>query len=234
MSSYSQVKLPPRLQMLADMVRRGSAVADIGTDHGYLPLYLVQKGIAKRVIASDVRLKPLENAKKNLEPFCAEGLAEVRLSDGLDAFERGEVQDIILAGMGGDLIVNILARTEWIKDNGVRLIIQPMTRPETVRAFLCSYGFKILFESACTEAQRAYIAMCAVFDGDNEHKGDFVYSYLGELLSCNTEAARHYLNKLRKRLNIREHALKATGNNEAEAAGLSGVIAGITEILQDE
>ena len=89
MSSYSQVKLPPRLQMLADMVRRGSAVADIGTDHGYLPLYLVQKGIAKRVIASDVRLKPLENAKKNLEPFCAEGLAEVRLSDGLDAFERG-------------------------------------------------------------------------------------------------------------------------------------------------
>ena len=98
------MSLSIRLKMAADMVRRGSKVADIGTDHGYLPAYLVKSGRCPSAVASDLRKSPLENAAETIRIYGVETQVSVRLSDGLDSILPDEADDIILAGMGGTLI----------------------------------------------------------------------------------------------------------------------------------
>ena len=118
------------------MVRKGVVAADIGTDHAYLPSYLVLNGICPRAIACDLRRGPLENAAETLERMGAADRITLRLSDGLDELSAGEADDIIMAGMGGTLISRLLERTDWIKNKNIRLILQPMSHAEDVRLFL--------------------------------------------------------------------------------------------------
>lgn len=109
------IVLSPRLKTAADMVRKGVVAADIGTDHAYLPSYLVLSGICPRALACDLRKGPLENAAKALEHWNIADKITLRLSDGLDELSAGEADDIIMAGMGGILIAKLLERTEWVK-----------------------------------------------------------------------------------------------------------------------
>ena len=104
------VKLSARLAAVAALVEPGSRVADVGTDHGYIPIYLVQTGIADRAIAMDVRSGPLERARAHVDrlpPGCRERI-ETRLSDGLKALSPGEADTVVIAGMGGELMIRIL------------------------------------------------------------------------------------------------------------------------------
>lgn len=233
MKTIARVRLSPRLQMAADLVRTGVKAADIGTDHAYLPVYLVQNKICPEVVAADLKAKPLANACSTVNAYGLADKITLRLSDGLDKIEPGEAADIILAGMGGDLITDIIGRASWVCNSAKQLVIQPMTRAETVREFLCRRGFKILQENACMEGDKCYLAICARYDGLSRKVLTPSYFYLGELPSCREQAAIEFISRLHKRLKKRADALTASGSNFAETAQLKETLKRISEVLDE-
>ena len=155
------MKLPisKRLLCCASMVQPGSRVADIGTDHGYLGIYLQQSGAARHVIACDLRKDPLENARRNAKLFGVDGEMELRLSDGLEKILPDEVDTVVMAGMGGDLIQKILSQCPWRKREGLQFILQPQSAGNVLRRWLCEDGFEIRREEPVQDGHFLYTVM---------------------------------------------------------------------------
>lgn len=155
------MKLPisKRLLCCASMVQPGSRVADIGTDHGYLGIYLLQSGAARHVIACDLRKDPLENARRNAKLFGVDGEMELRLSDGLEKIRPDEVDTVVMAGMGGDLIQKILSQCPWRKREGLQFILQPQSAGNVLRRWLCEDGFEIRREEPVQDGHFLYTVM---------------------------------------------------------------------------
>ena len=155
------MKLPisKRLLCCASMVQSGSRVADIGTDHGYLGIYLLQSGAARHVIACDLRKDPLENARRNAKLFGVDGAMELRLSDGLEKILPDEVDTVVMAGMGGDLIQKILSQCPWRKREGLQFILQPQSAGNVLRRWLCEDGFEIRREEPVQDGHFLYTVM---------------------------------------------------------------------------
>ena len=155
------MKLPisKRLLCCASMVQSGSRVADIGTDHGYLGIYLLQSGAARHVIACDLRKDPLENARRNAKLFGVDGKMELRLSDGLEKIRPDEVDTVVMAGMGGDLIQKILSQCPWRKREGLQFILQPQSAGNVLRRWLCEDGFEIQREEPVQDGHFLYTVM---------------------------------------------------------------------------
>ena len=155
------MKLPisKRLLCCASMVQPGSRVADIGTDHGYLGIYLLQSGAARHVIACDLRKDPLENARRNAKLFGVDGEMEFRLSDGLEKILPDEVDTVVMAGMGGDLIQKILSQCPWRKREGLQFILQPQSACNVLRRWLCEDGFEIRREEPVQDGHFLYTVM---------------------------------------------------------------------------
>lgn len=216
-------KLDERLSAAASFARQGKRAADIGTDHGYLPSYLVKKGISVSALACDVRKSPLENAEKTVRQYGLEDKIQTVLSDGLESLEPGCADDIILAGMGGLLIEEILQKADWIKKDGVRIIAQPMTHPEAVRRYFARNGFEIKEETAVTDGRRLYAVIAADYTGEIKEP-DEAFFYFGTLFEKNDAACALYLKKQCDRLKKRYDAIK---NN----AGLSDESEKLGEIL---
>lgn len=225
------LSLCPRLQMAADFVRAGVSVADIGTDHAYLPVYLVLSGKCPRAIAADLREMPLENARQTIRRYHLEDKITACLSDGLDEIDPCGVQDLVLTGMGGELIVSLLARTPWLRGGEKRLILQPMTHAEDVRRFLYENGFDILEENAVQEDSHLYIALCAQYTGTNTPCAPGL-PYLGRLPECRREAALLYLQKQERRLRTRARALRQAGQAPQECARLEAAASEMGEVIQ--
>lgn len=155
------MKLPisKRLLCCASMVQPGSRVADIGTDHGYLGIYLLQSGAARHVIACDLRKDPLENARRNAKLFGVDGEMELRLSDGLEKILPDEVDTVVMAGMGGDLIQKILSQCPWRRREGLQFILQPQSAGNVLRRWLCEDGFEIQREEPVQDGHFLYTVM---------------------------------------------------------------------------
>lgn len=155
------MKLPisKRLLCCASMVQPGSRVADIGTDHGYLGIYLLQSGAARHVIACDLRKDPLENARRNAKLFGVDGEMKLRLSDGLEKILPDEVDTVVMAGMGGDLIQKILSQCPWRKREGLQFILQPQSAGNVLRRWLCEDGFEIQREEPVQDGHFLYTVM---------------------------------------------------------------------------
>lgn len=154
-----------RLRMLADLVTKGYRAADVGCDHGFLSIYLIQQGISSRVLAMDVRKGPLTAAQEHIAACGLEAYIESRLSDGLAALCPGEAETLICAGMGGPLMEKIL-RDGMEKARGLKeLILQPQSEIGAFRRFLRREGFRILAEDAVWEDGKYYFAMKAVYVG---------------------------------------------------------------------
>lgn len=155
------MKLPisKRLLCCAAMVPAGSRVADIGTDHGYLGIYLLQNGISPHVIACDLRKGPLDNARKNARLFEVDGSMAFRLSDGLAEISPEEIDCAVLAGMGGDLILKILSQCDWRKRDGLTFVLQPQSAGNVLRRWLCEEGFEILRETPVWDGSFLYTVM---------------------------------------------------------------------------
>ena len=118
-------QLGSRLGLCAAMVRPGCRLADIGTDHGYLPVWLAKTGVIRSAVAADVREGPLQSARQNIERYGVEEQVTARLSDGLDLVSAQEADDIVIAGMGGELIARLVDRAAWLRDPQKHLILQP-------------------------------------------------------------------------------------------------------------
>ena len=136
-----KIPISKRLRLCAQLVPEGARVADIGTDHGYLGLYLLQNGLAAHVLAADLRPQPLQTAKLHAAKFGFAGQMEFRLSDGLAEIAPDEADTIVCAGMGGDLIVEILSACPWLRDRNYTLILQPQSAGQELRRWLGEHGF---------------------------------------------------------------------------------------------
>lgn len=135
-----RLQLQPRLQLLADMTPTGCRLADIGTDHGYLPVYLLQRERIQSAIAADIGAEPLAHARRTAEEYGVEGIS-FRLCDGLANISPEETDTVIIAGMGGETIIAILESAPWTKDGAHTLLLQPMTKAAELRRWLSVNGY---------------------------------------------------------------------------------------------
>lgn len=144
---------------------RGGVMADVGTDHAYLPMAALQKRLAAFAVATDIHRGPAKVAADHLS---ANGIgadrAAVLLTDGLHGAEDYHPTDICIFGMGGEMIARIIDEAPWVRDGAVRLILQPMTKQEILREYLSQNGFKIVCERL-VRTDRLYTLLCAEFDG---------------------------------------------------------------------
>ena len=207
------INLSERMLMAARMVRKGSAVADIGTDHAYLPAWLILSGISPKALACDVRKGPLENARKTVEHYGIEDRVSLRLSDGFDEIEPFEADDFIMCGMGGTLMEQLVSRTYWLKDKRKRIIVQPQSHAEDIRRFFVENGFEILLEDACIDSGKLYCAMVAEYTGEITQK-PISYIYSGELSKCPQKEAKLFLENINLRLKKKLEAEKIHGSAE--------------------
>ncbi len=153
------MELTPRLQTVAELVPQGSRFADIGTDHAYLPTWLILNDVIDWAIAADLRQGPLERAKDTAEKYAVSDKMDFRLCDGLTGILPGEVDTIVIAGMGGETIAHILACAPWTKEPGTSLILQPMSSQKDLRQWLGSNGYVIEQERISREDKTLYNIM---------------------------------------------------------------------------
>ena len=145
--SEKVLKLPPRLRCIAEAVPDGARLADVGTDHAYLPVWLLREGRIPYAIASDINRGPLERARRTAETYGVAARMDFRLCPGLEGLAPGEAEAVVVAGMGAETIVSILSAAPWLRESGVVLLLQPMTKAETLRRWLTENGF-------CIESER--------------------------------------------------------------------------------
>lgn len=210
-----KIKLDSRLLAVASLVRKNKTVADIGTDHAYLLGYLLNEGVISKGIAADLRRGPLENAGRTLVDCGQIKNVRLVLSDGLDELKKGDCEDIVIAGMGGILIKEILERTPWVYNSEIHLIVQPMTHAEIVRKFFLENGFVIDKEVAATDGKRHYCVISAYFDGKKRIVDDW-YTYIGELANNRDEISSLYIDKVITALTKKLQALKNAGVEDSE------------------
>ncbi|MBO5092674.1 MAG: SAM-dependent methyltransferase [Clostridia bacterium] len=160
-------KISKRLCTAASLVRDGAVVADIGTDHAYLPIYLALNGKIKSAIASDINEGPIERAKENIHKYSLENMIQARVAPGLEGIEKFEPTDIVICGMGGELIVKILEASQYVRNKNVRLVLQPMTTAKELREYLQN-GFSTIAEKIVFEDNKIYQILCVQYVGDLE------------------------------------------------------------------
>ena len=215
--------LDARLTMTASLVRAGRRLVDIGTDHAYLPCELVKRGLTPCAIAADIADGPLKNAEKTVRTYGLSDRILCRKSDGLSAFAPEQCEEIVIAGMGGNLIVDILSAAAWIKSAHVHLILQPMTHSEDVRRFLCQNGFVIERETAVLQADKVYIALSASYCGAADAADAFFY-YFGLHISSSNPASHLFIEKQKARLVKKYHGFSRSAASFEEAAALGSIL----------
>lgn len=160
-----KIPLSSRLSACAELVRSGARVADIGCDHGYLGISLLKNGIAEFVYASDLREKPLQKARENAARFGVAENIEFCLGDGLESIRPGQVDTIVMAGMGGDKIAAILDAAPWVRDEKMRLILQPQSSANDLRRWLGENSYRIERENLVLDGGFQYAVMLVAYGG---------------------------------------------------------------------
>lgn len=188
------MKLSRRLYTIASFVRRGSIIADIGTDHGYIPIYLVREGISPQAFAMDVRKGPLERAESHVREHGLEDRIRLRLGDGLHRLEPGEADTVIIAGMGGELMIRILEEGRHVWESTERLILSPQSEAGRVRHFLAENGFCILQEAMVRDEGKYYTVMEAGH-GAMRYDRECFFEYGRCLIEGKSRIFREYLDK---------------------------------------
>ena len=168
--------LTPRLLSAAEFVRQGAVFADVGTDHAYLPIHLVGKGICPEALATDVNQGPIDRANLNRPLYGLCDCISTARADGLCGAESFAPDAILILGMGGELIANIIDKEPNIKNEKYRLILQPMTHPEILREYLFENGFEIIAEKLVDE-YKIYQIIIAVYTGKQTGADSFELAF---------------------------------------------------------
>ncbi len=196
------MELSKRLQCVAALVTPGNRVADVGTDHGYLPIWLVEAGVCPGAIAADVRPGPLERAQVHIREHGLEEKIETRLGDGLASLAPGEADTLVLAGMGGPLMRQILVRGEPVARAARELILSPQSDLRAFRQFLYEADYTVTEERMLQEDGKYYTVMRAVPGHDPEPWSPAEFGYGRHLLRKQPPVLRVFLEK--KRENCRQ------------------------------
>ncbi|MBE7004976.1 MAG: SAM-dependent methyltransferase [Ruminococcaceae bacterium] len=154
-----ELHLQPRLQCIADCVAQGARLADVGTDHAYLPVWLLRVGRIAHAIASDINEGPLAHARRTAEEYSVAERMDFRLCAGLDAILPGEADTIVIAGMGGETILSILEAAPWLSASGATLLLQPMTKAELLRPRLSGFGLCVASERLVLDKGTIYAVL---------------------------------------------------------------------------
>ena len=208
------MKLSKRLQTIADFVKSGSIAADIGTDHAHIPIYLIKNEIIKKAYACDINRGPLEKARENIEFFGVEDSIILRLSNGLEKLGNDEADTIIIAGMGGELIIDILERGKIFYDKKNTFILSP----------------QIFKEDMCIDEGKFYTVMEVGYTGYEVH---YSYSELlyGKYLIKNKNPILFEF--LKKEKNKYINIISNTGLNEKRRAELVQRLDIIEEVINE-
>lgn len=213
------VKLSRRLRKVADFVKPGSRIADIGTDHGYVPVYLAQTGRIRSALAMDVRTGPLERAREHIrqyEEWAARNVkrpcpVKTRQSDGLKELKPGEADTVIMAGMGGELEIRILDQGRHMWDSVSHWLLSPHSELEQVRRYLEANGFVILDEAMVKEEGKFYTVISAG-RGHMRYERQIEYLYGARLMEKRDLVLKEYLDKEMHRIKGIYNGLKSDGS----------------------
>ena len=204
------MRLSNRMHMVADLVMPGNVLADIGCDHGYLSVWLVREKRVSRAIAMDLREGPLAKAKESITFFHQNERIETRLSDGMDKLRPGEADCIVIAGMGGILMRDILQRGRECCALAKQLVLQPQSDPETVRSEIHNQGFYIADERACYEDGKYYVAFSCEKGEENVPYSETELKYGRILVERRDETYFRYLREeLGKKEAMYQNLMKA-------------------------
>ncbi len=203
--------LTERLRAVADLTPACETLIDVGCDHGYLPIALLQAGRIRRAIAIDIRLGPLKAAEENVKRCRVAEKVELRLSDGLEQVSPGEAQTAVFAGMGGFRICELLRKTPPKVLAGLTtLILEPQTEADAVRRTLCALRFRIEDEALVRDRGKDYLVIRAAH-GEERYEDEREYRYGHVLINRKDPALREYLIQKRCRM---EEWLRLAGNSE--------------------
>ncbi len=200
---------------------RPESAADVGCDHGYISIYLVQSGIASSAIAMDVRKGPLSGAKANIEGYGLEDRITTRLSDGLKELKEGEAQGLVIAGMGGKLMARILEDGNPVKLGIKKAVLQPQSELSEFRQYLRDKDYSILEEKIVFEDGKYYFPMKVSFVSDGGTALDIAVKELAQKASCDSKTALSICNRFGEHNILNkdpllkcfcEHGIKVTGS----------------------
>lgn len=227
------MELSIRLEKIASMVEICEKVADIGTDHAYIPIYLIENGICKRAVASDINKGPVEKAKKNILLNGLEDEIECRLGGGLSTLKPGEVNCAIIAGMGGNLIRDIIQQDEIVFEKLDYCILQPVQNPEVLRKFIYKMGYTIIDEELCFEEGK-YYEILKIKYGEKNISIDPIYYEIGKkLIDKKQPLINSYINyKLDRYNKVYENIIDDTENAKLRKDELRNKICKLRELLE--
>ncbi len=228
----TSIKLSKRLQMVADFVSEGTVAADIGTDHAYVPIYLVGNKHHPSALAMDVKEGPLKRARENIKKYHLEDKISVRLSHGLSALCENEAESILIAGMGGPLMASILTEGRHLLPQVKELILQPQSELFAFRKYLQEHGFFIEKEDMVCEDGKYYPAMRVLpsrcfdhFKKENptepvlavdEPWSEIELLYGRHLIESRHPVLKEYLEKERRKLHQILSTLEANGSEKTK------------------
>ncbi len=217
----SSVSLTPRLSAIAALVPSGSLVADIGTDHALLPIYLIENGITERVIASDIVDGPLCSAKKNIAAHGLEEKISIIKSDGLVKVCPFAPKTIVIAGMGGETIRDIISACDYSVSGVPYFILQPMTHTELLRKYLIESGFSILSETVIKEQHHFYVIIAAKYIKKQLHyfkncdiSAELIYELGGITAESGEDATGYLVWRRETAIKTREGLLKSQDSKD--------------------
>ncbi len=222
-------KLDARLLAALQYLTPGGAMADIGTDHAYLPIEAIRRGISSRAIACDINRGPIERAREHIAEAGLSDRISTLQTDGLHGVEDFAPNDILIFGMGGELILRILSEAPWIRDPAVRLILQPMSHPELLRRWLLENGFGIMGETLAYQEQYYQIIHAAYGSSCLPHSE--LELHLGrELLASRSP---HLAGFLRRRISVLSEVVAGKQRGGADAAAEQALLGAMQEKLNE-
>ncbi len=189
-----EIQISRRLQSVAAFVQKGKTLADVGCDHGYIPIYLLQKKKIEKAIAMDINQGPLMRAKEHIEEWGLENYIDTRLSDGVGALKPKEAQSVVIAGMGGPLMEKILTEGEEVLKTATELVLQPQSEIGHFRKFLSENGYEITHEEMILEDGKYYPIM-RVVHGKTEEQTEAEYLYGKKLLQNRNPVLKEFLDR---------------------------------------
>lgn len=164
-----KVNIDKRLLCVSQLLRDGSFIVDVGTDHAYLPIHMIACRSSAAAVATDINRRPIERAKKNIARFGMSEKIDVILTDGLHGVELYDIDAVVIAGMGGDNIVSILKDASFVRERKLRLVLQPMTKSDVLRRYLTENFYEITDEKNVKDGCKIYEVLAAEYRGDDYH-----------------------------------------------------------------
>lgn len=188
------MELSKRLNWIINAIDKCDVIMDVGTDHGYISIELIKRNIASRVIASDINKDPLNKAKLNVSLEGLSGQIDLRLGGGLEPLKNNEAQGVLIAGMGGNLIRDILEKDIDKVKNMDYLVLQPAQNPEVLREYLYTGNYEVIDEDVCEDEGKYYELFKVKYKENNSTKlEEIFYEISPVLLNKKSKVFKDYL-----------------------------------------